>query len=57
MTIGEVSVPMEPQENETWECEVCGYINENFENVCAQCGSLRSEPSYDQISDEEDEES
>lgn len=35
----------------TWECSVCGYVNNEQDEICLNCGSLREEPSYDQIAD------
>jgi rubrerythrin len=37
-----------------WECKVCGHENLGNEDACEECGSLRYEPAYDQIADEED---
>jgi len=44
------------QKEETWTCPICGKENPIDEDICQGCGSLREEPSYDAISDEQDEE-
>lgn len=43
------------EQEETWSCPTCEEENPGDEDVCQGCGSLREEPSYDQIADEEDE--
>jgi hypothetical protein len=37
-----------------WKCEVCGHENPDTEDICEECGSLKEEPAYDQIADEEE---
>jgi hypothetical protein len=38
----------------TWTCGLCGHDNPDEDEICEECGSLREEPSYDAIADEED---
>lgn len=45
----------EEKEQETWTCLICEEENLSDEDLCRGCGSLREEPSYDQIADEIDE--
>ena len=43
------------KEQETWICPICDEENPSDEDLCQGCGSLRTETSYDAISDEEAE--
>lgn len=38
----------------TWECSVCGYVNDEQDEICQSYGSLREEPTYDIEADLED---
>lgn len=42
------------EEEETWTCPICEEENPSDGDICQGCGSLREEPSYDAISDEEE---
>ena len=46
----------EKEEQETWACPICDEENPHDEDICQSCGSLREEPTYNQIADAINEE-
>jgi len=35
-----------------WECDVCGYLNDDYDDVCEQCWAVRGVNNFMDWSDE-----